>query len=456
MSDRKNGSKDQNKETTNQSVSKSHQEQVEHFRLDLDDQKVGENLAMESNELHSHSDKSAGPVAPEGFTPAGKKRPSPEPAKAPGKKAQEDPELQRLEKEHKKRSRKKGKKNRWFFRGVWFVVLIFIGIGIAQFALTCFNDMLAFQKEPNAVTVELKKNASTEEIADELLAKDVIRNKWAFCMYSKFTKSDGEYEYGTFELTTDMDYEAIINSLQASTSRVDTVTVTFHEGMNAMEMGDKLEEAGVCTAEEFKETVNNKELFSNYKFISDIQDEEGRLYFLEGYLFPDTYEFYKDEGAASAIEKMLNNTSDKLTGKLYKAAEKANMSMDEVLTLASMIQAEAADKPDMYNISSVFHNRLKSGVDGGYGYLNSDPTMWYPYRSAETVPEGYESAYNTYNTPGLPLGPICNPGMTAIEAALDPADTNYYYFCHDKDGKAYYAETEWEHENNKAMAGLTS
>lgn len=416
----------------------------ERFRLDLDDQPVKDSLEMSDNEIRSHSN-GEGPVAPEGFRPPPVHQPAVK-ATAPGA---------AFEKGHKKRDRKKGKKNRWFFRGVWLAVLVLVGIGIASFAITCLNDMLAFQKDSKEVVVELKKGASTNEVADELIDKGVIHNKWAFCTYASFTKSEGTFEYGTFTLNTDMDYEAIINNLQLSGDRVETVKITFTEGMSVSQMGAKLEEAGVCTQQEFEDATNQKDNYMSYEFINDIKDKEGRAYFLEGYLFPDTYEFYKNEGAENAIEKMLNNTKDKLTATLYKKAEKANMSMDDVITMASMIQAEAANKKDMYVISSIFHNRLDAGVENGFGYLNSDPTIWYPYLSEEDMPEGFEGAYNTYTHVGLPVGPIDNPGLSAILAALEPEKTDYYYFCHDKDGKAYYAVTEAEHENNKAQAGLS-
>ena len=119
------------------------------------------------------------------------------------------------------------------------------------------------------------------------------------------------------------------------------------------------------------------------------------------------------------------------------------MTIDEVMTLASMIQAEAADVNDMYMISSVFHNRLEAGSASAVAYLGSDPTVWYPYANRAEVPadqvDTFESRYNTYKIKGLPPGPICNPGEDAIQAALNPKDTNYLYFCHAKDGTAYYA-----------------
>ncbi len=134
------------------------------------------------------------------------------------------------------------------------------------------------------------------------------------------------------------------------------------------------------------------------------------------------------------------------------------MTLDQVMTLASMIQAEAANKEDMYMVSSVFYNRLNSGGKGDLLRLRSDPTTYYPYRTKAAVPSDivgtFKSRYDTYTIQGLPAGPICSPGLEAIDAALHPASTKYYYFAHDKDGKAYYAETNAQHERNLVKAGL--
>ena len=127
-------------------------------------------------------------------------------------------------------------------------------------------------------------------------------------------------------------------------------------------------------------------------------------------------------------------------------------SLDEIMTIASIIQAEAADSEDMYYISSIIHNRLDADADEGVSALGLDSTKFYPYRSKDKLPAdiaaNYQSRYDTYDNTGLPPGPICNPGMEAIKAAVTPYDTSYYYFFHDNNGKAYYASTIEEHEAN--------
>ena len=204
---------------------------------------------------------------------------------------------------------------------------------------------------------------------------------------------------------------------------------------------------------------------NDFSFLKAIKNGKDRYYKLEGYLYPDTYEFYKNEDAESTIYKFLNNYEMKLSEKqdvsgydklmtVNKLIEDSGSeySLDEIMTIASIIQAEAADVDDMYNVSSILHNRLSADADMGVSNLGLDSTKFYPYRSALDVPKNegknYTSKYDTYNKSGLPAGPICNPGMDAILAAINPNDTGYYYFCHDKDGNAYYASTIYEHEAN--------
>jgi UPF0755 protein len=363
----------------------------------------------------------------------------------------------RAEKAHRQRNRQKRRMNRLLFRFMWFFMVLFLSVLLSQFAIGGLNDMLAKDKEKVSVTVEIPKNASTEQIAQILKDAGVIREPGFFKLYSKLTKADGHYHNGSYKIDTDMDYEAIINNLQSNINRVDTVKITFPEGMNALEIAALLEKNGVCSAKDALNVMNSDDFDSSFEIIKAITNGKDRYYKLEGYLFPDTYEFYKDEDPKAVVKKLLNNCNKKLTVEIRNKAAAKKMTVDQVMILASMIQAEAADKNDMYQISSVFHNRLASNK-GDLSRLRSDPTTYYPYRTKAAVPSNmrdtYKSKYDTYTIVGLPAGPICNPGADAIDAALNPANTDYYYFCHDKDGKAYYAKTNAQHERNLVKAGL--
>ena len=418
----------------------SHRRRAQHFKLEINDEEylAGEQSGSqaEPDVIHSYS--------------------SPQTRKAMV--ASEKRALKAEEKAFRQRSREKGKRNRRLFTVVWMSMVLILGVALGQYLVTGIADMLAYQKSQVNVTVEIPKGSSTKEISQILYSNGVIEQPGFFRIYSKLTKADGSYRNGTYEIDTNMDYEALINYLQSNNNRVDTVKITFQEGLNVREVAELLEKNGVCSVEEVLKYANSQD-FNQYNLIESIQNDSDRYYLLEGYLFPDTYDFYKDEDPQQALGKMINNTNKKLTSAIREKAKALGMSMDEVMNLASIIQAEAADEADMYKVSSVLHNRLKNGVATGTQQLGCDSTIFYPYRSKAQLPadqrDNFLSRYNTYTIVGLPPGPITNPGSKAIDAALNPTNSDYYYFCHSADGKAYYAKTAQQHQQNLKKAGLT-
>lgn len=380
------------------------------------------------------------------------------PPQEPQHTAQKDKKtIRREQKAHRRRNKEKGKRNKRIFKLVWLVMVIFAGLALAQYLLGGVNDMLAVDRQKLSVTVEIPKEADTDEIAQRLYDNGVIEKMDFFKLYAKFTKADGNFGHGTYKLSTDMDYEAIINHLQSNTYRVDTVRVQFREGINIREIAELLEKNGVCSAEDVLK-IANTDSFDKFDVINAIPNASKRYYKLEGYLFPDTYDFYLDEDPEDALSKFIRNCDKKLTDEIYEELEAKDMTLDQMLTIASIIEAESANKEDMYVVSSILQNRLENGVETGTAQLGCDATVFYPYRTKEQVPadirDTFESRYDTYQIIGLPPGPICNPGAAAIDAALNPDNTDYYYFCHDKDGNAYYAKTAQQHEQNLVKAGL--
>ncbi len=243
-----------------------------------------------------------------------------------------------------------------------------------------------------------------------------------------------------------------------TTTVTNTVTVTFPEGYTAKQIAERLEENGVCSAEAFMNLLQGDYYKSlEYGFITGIKAAEDKAFVLEGYIFPDTYEFYKGESAELALSRFLKNTEQKLTEEYYFRADELGYTMDEILTLASIIQEEAGDPAEMPLVSSVLHNRLKSP---DYGKLQCDVTVNYvndcitdsPYIEGDT--SRFAELYNTYKCQGLPAGAICNPGIDAIRAALYPEESNYFFFVTDKDWNYYYAETYAEHKKNCNAVGL--
>ncbi len=249
-----------------------------------------------------------------------------------------------------------------------------------------------------------------------------------------------------------------VSTTEITTTQDLTVRVTFPEGYTAKQIAERLEENGVCSAKDFMALVQGEYYSSlTYGFIPEIENTSDKAFVLEGYIFPDTYDFYKGESAENALSRFLRNTDAKLTQELRQRAQELGYTMDEIITLASIIQEEAGDPDEMHLVSSVLHNRIKSP---DYGKLQCDVTINYvndcitdsPYISADTTK--YAELYNTYKCEGLPAGPICNPGIDAIKSALYPADTNYFFFVTDKDWNYYYAETYQEHQQNCKSVGL--
>ena len=377
--------------------------------------------------------------------------------------------LKKKKKIDKKLSKAKNKRNRRVFRVIWLVSVIIVGAMAGMFFVAGIDDMLAINRtEEKNVRIEIPANPNLDTVATVLEKNNIIDDKNYFKLFAKFTKADDDFTQGTYDIKTNLDYEAIINFLLSSVNRTDTVEVTIPEGRNVLEIAKLLKEKGALADEDkFLELCNSNHFDDEYSFLKDITNTDDRYYKLEGYLYPDTYTFYENEDAENVIYRFLNNYESKLTEKQdvpgydkvttiedMLKKNRSDYTLDQVMIVASIIQSEAADTDDMYYISSIIYNRLNADEDMGVKYLGLDSTKFYPYRTQVDVPEEardtFESSYDTYSKEGLPAGEICNPGMNAIIAALNPKDTNYYFFCHDKDGNAYYASTIYEHNENLA------
>ena len=233
-----------------------------------------------------------------------------------------------------------------------------------------------------------------------------------------------------------------------------TQSITIPEGYTLARIGMLLEQKEICTADAFIAASQNGD-FSEFPLVAQQNSDSGRCFKLEGYLFPDTYEIYSSDPPDAIIRKILTHTEQKISGGMRTKIKESGYSVDEIITLASIIEKEAFGYDQMPNISSVLHNRLDSNMK-----LQCDVTINYVEGAIKPFIAGdknrYNSAYNTYKCDGLPAGAVCNPGLDAIKAALDPADTDYFYFITDANQKYYYAETWEEHLENLEKAGTKS
>lgn len=240
------------------------------------------------------------------------------------------------------------------------------------------------------------------------------------------------------------DNSEITPESSTATQRYD-IKINFSDGLTVEEYAKILEENNVCPAAEFLAAANAPA--GDYWFISEIQNPQNRPFLLEGYLYPDTYDFCYHSDAQTVVKKFLDNFDKKITEEYKSRARELGYSIDEVLTIASIVREEATDS-ELKNVSSVIHNRL----DSDYGKLECDVTIFYlndhvkPYADDITR---FKSLYNTYDVKGLPEGPITNVSLSAIDAALYPVDSDYYFFVYDTGRRNYYyAETWDEHSLN--------
>ena len=309
---------------------------------------------------------------------------------------------------------------------------------------------------PGAVPILLEAGDSTSDIADKLQEEGLIDNTLMFSLLSKINGFDGAYIEGTHYVTAGLTYDEIMYYLTLEPA---SVSVTIPEGISYEEIKEILHKAGLnFNDEEFDECMNSPNLFVDYDFISKIEIDPDRDYILAGYLFPDTYTFDVNASPESIIRKFLNNMNNKLFEEYYTRAERIGMSMDEVITLASVIQMESNNVRDMMYISAVFHNRLDAKSED-MQFLSSSATINYLIKKKggkATIKHSSNdleivSPYNTYKNKGLPPGPVSMPGLDAISAALYPEpNCNYMFFCATGDGGTAFAVTLKEHEKNIA------
>ena len=357
-----------------------------------------------------------------------------------------------------------------FLGVVLSVAAICVGVFLAWKVIVGLMDYTGMAKKIHEADIVIDSTMNVDDIAETLHENGIIEMPWLFKTYINMKDEAEGFLDGEYTVNSTMSYSNIITLLKTVRQYTNTVTVMIPEGYNAQQIGQLLEENLVCRADDFEKYYRSK--LEKYDFEEQITVTENRFYALEGYLFPDTYEFYviddlpdkpsmdTSQYAKQAAEKMYSNFQNKITKKMYARAKELGMTFDEVVTLASIIQKEGTNEENMANISSVFHNRLENMYE--YPHLQSDTTDNYIEdvirpnipSSSLALYENVITAYDTYTCEGLPAGPICSPGLEAINAALYPAETDYYYFLSSSDGVFYYASTVEKHEQNIIDAAL--
>lgn len=350
---------------------------------------------------------------------------------------------------------------------VWLAIIVFIGVTLANVLWVCASDVLAFGRENREVSITIDDGDTMEDISKKLQENGLIRYPNLFSLYAQFTGAREEIGAGTFTLNTMYDYHALVNFMNSGSAEREIVEVVIPEGYNCAQLFALLEEEGVCTAADLEAYAAEGEL-DEYWFLEDV--ERGHRYCLEGFLFPDTYEFYVDDEPRRVLEKMLDDFDYRFTDEMRTSLIALNerltewmedegyeqeyidehqLSLRELVTIASLIEEETANTLESYTISSVIYNRLYRWGDTP-SFLNIDAAIIYAlgeHKEELTVTDlQIDSPYNTYLYTGLTPGPITNPGLYSLNAALDPDDTDYFYYAMDPDiGAHHFSEDEYEH-----------
>lgn len=344
------------------------------------------------------------------------------------------------------RKKRKKKKKHGFLRFVlWLVFVVAASALLAEVGWLLANDMCAFNKEPLTASIEITREDDLSSIADKLKDAGLIEYKWFFKLFGKVAHAEDKIGIGTYELDTDLDYNALINGMKNKKAALsaDTVTVTIPEGYTARQIIALLAKFGVNTEENLLDAVENGTY--NYAFLDESKSGIAKL---EGYLFPDTYEFYVGENAEHAVKRLLDNFELRIDDDMMDKINASPWSLQQIITIASLIEKET-DGTDRSKIASVIYNRLNN-VGETYHKLQIDAALIYglgeSYDGTLTSSDkDVDTPYNLYLYEGLPPTPIANPGSASIKAALDPAETSYYFYALGTDKVHHFFKTYAEH-----------
>ena len=366
------------------------------------------------------------------------------------------------EPEQKKKRNKRAKKGGSALKNIiWILCIIAVSVCLAVTAIIGLSDYVGIGfGRGESCEMDIPYGSPTSAIAEKLEETGAVKMPILFRLYSKLKGYESRYKYGLYTFNNDIGYEKIADMLMNDGAKAESVTVTIPEGtgindytknVNGEDVTVKgiatlLEQAGVCSKADFIYALNEVEFDTRLLKNCNV----GKTYYsLEGYIFTDTYDFYaydSKECAKMVVERLIKQTDSKITDDMYKRADELGYTMNEILTMASIIQMEAGQSTEsMADVAAVFYNRLNSK---DFATLGSSPTCYY----GESF-KNDDGRYNTYNVKGLPPGPLCSPGIDAINAALYPTqNSDYYYFVTDKNGNFYFHKTMAE--QNATIAKL--
>ena len=350
---------------------------------------------------------------------------------------------------------------------IWLILAITIGVAFGRLLWVCATDVLAFGRPDKTVYVTITDSDNIGSITQKLYDAGLIQYPDLFHLYASISNAEDKISSGTFKLNTLYDYHALVGGMSANSSYRESVEVMIPEGYTCAQIFKLLEEKGVCTAAKLEQYATESE-FADYWFLEGV--ERGHKYALEGFLFPDTYDFYLNDTPKHVFIKFLSRFEDQVDEELQDHLQTLNerlakmmrrhgyneayisdhmLDLYDVITIASMIEKESAHTGENYDVSSVIYNRLTNQRE--FPKLQIDATLVYALGGKSGLSESdlkTDTPYNTYLYAGLPPTPISNPGLSSIMAAFSPADTLYYYYAlNPSTGEHHFSKTYQEHLN---------
>ena len=344
------------------------------------------------------------------------------------------------------RPRKKRRRNPLLRALVYLICVVAASTLLAGIGWLLANDLCALNKEYEEVTVQVTQDDTVSSVSKKLKDAGLIEYRWFFNLFAWVAHASEKIGEGTYTLNTDMDYRALIVNMTGGSGgnlSAETVRVTIPEGYTVAQTIALLAENGVNTVEELTDAAANADL--DYPFLDE--SLKGDVSRLEGYLFPNTYDFYVGEDPAHALSRLLSEFNRQMGDDVMALVEESGRSLQEIITVASLIEKET-DGTDREKIASVIYNRLNNPSYETGGLLQIDAALVYATGHTELTEADMEvdSPYNLYTHPGLPPTPIANPGFASIRAALQPAETDYYYYVRGNDGLHIFSSTYSEHQ----------
>lgn len=337
------------------------------------------------------------------------------------------------------------KKNNKGYTAV-IIVLVIVLAAVAGFFGYSYvqNDVNGNRNRKSENTIYISDSSSQYDVGQKLLAGEIINSDtiWDYWMNKHYP--DFKYPAGEYYLNSSMSYEEIAKALETPDISHKTISVCIPEGYNIFDIATALEENGICSGQEFLNACKTKENY-DYSFICEIPDSNTIAYPLEGFLFPATYDMEENTDAAEVVNQMLRAFADRISENWRTYCSENDMSLYELVTLASVVEKETLGEGVAENISSVFINRLNKGHQ-----LQSDVTIDYGNAlRSNGFDDNVVTSYNTYKCAALPSGPICNPGVANINAVVNHNDTDYFYFFSYNNGADFFFTDSYEAFSSK-------